>query len=64
MILGKVCQLDQKNRVHLPYDMLEACEIQHNSEVEVTCDEFEGAIVIRKRQKPSQLREVILEMNK
>ena len=55
MEIGNIRQLDQKNRMHIPEDILKLAGIEHNGFVNITYDANTGCIQIRKL--PDELAE-------
>lgn len=54
-LVGNVRQLDQKNRTHIPDDLLKLAGIEYNSFVSITYDANAACIQIRKL--PDELAE-------
>lgn len=58
MEIGTIRQLDQKNRTHIPDNLLKLAGIEHNSFISITYDANTGCIQIRKL--PEELSEKLV----
>lgn len=58
MEIGIIRQLDQKNRTHIPVDLLKLANIEQNGFISITYDINTGCIQIRKL--PEELAEKLI----